>query len=148
NDGFHFNSCEYVRIINCEVRCQDDACALFGSNKFVTITNCSFSTRWSIFRFGSGNSQNIAVSNCLIYDTYGCPVKISAGRARIENLTFSNIIMENVTGPIGIGFSGKGRNNNTEDGPVYMRNIAFNGIRASVDEKPVNHPDIPFEVLL
>ena len=111
NDGFHFNNSEYVHLINCDVQCQDDACALFGSNKFVTISNCSFSTRWSIFRFGGGESQNITVTNCLIYDTYGCPIKISAGNARIENLTFSNIIMRNVTGPIGIGFSDHTPNN-------------------------------------
>jgi len=149
NDGFHFNDCEYVHVMNCDVQCQDDACALFGSNKFVTITNCSFSTRWSIFRFGGGESQNIAVSNCLIYDTYGCPIKISAGRASIENFTFSNIIMRNVTGPIGIGFSGPSNNstNDTQDATKpFIRNIVFNAIRATVVAKPIDHPDIHFGV--
>jgi hypothetical protein len=150
NDGFHFNNSEYVHIINCDVECQDDACALFGSNKFVTISNCSFSTRWSIFRFGGGESQNITVTNCLIYDTYGCPIKISAGNARIENLTFSNIIMRNVTGPIGMGFSGPSRNNsNTNTQPTikpFIRNVVFNGIRATVAAKPIDHPDIHFGV--
>ena len=150
NDGFHFNNSEYVHIANCDVQCQDDACALFGSNKFVTITNCSFSTRWSVFRFGGGESQNIAVSNCLIYDTYGCPIKISAGRANIENFTFSNIIMRNVTGPIGIGFSGPSNNNsnnNTQDTrKPFIRNIVFNAIRATVVAKPIDHPDIHFGV--
>lgn len=151
NDGFHFNNCKYVHIVNSDVRCQDDACALFGSNQFVTITNCSFSTRWSIFRFGSGEAQNIVISNCLIYETYGCPIKISAGNARLENLTFSNIIMRNVTGPIGIGFSGaskRGANDTTQatTQPTFVRNIAFNGIRATVVPVPVNHSDIPFDV--
>jgi hypothetical protein len=149
NDGFHFNDGEYVHITNCDVICQDDACALFGSNKFVTVTNCSFSTRWSVFRFGGGASQNIAVSNCLIYETYGCPVKISAGRASIENFTFSNIVMKNVTGPIGIGFSGRNNNNQNpspEGEKPFIRNIAFNGIRATVIPQPLRHPDIPFEV--
>jgi hypothetical protein len=149
NDGFHFNDGQYVHIANCDIQCQDDACALFGSNKFVTITNCSFSTRWSIFRFGGGESQNIAISNCLIYDTYGCPIKISAGRAGIENFTFSNIVMRNVTGPIGIGFSGKSNNNNTNSQNLpkpFLRNIVFNGIRATTISQPVNHPDIPFDV--
>ena len=41
NDGFHINSSQYVNIVNCNVMCQDDACALFGSNKFVTVTNCT-----------------------------------------------------------------------------------------------------------
>jgi len=152
NDGFHFNNCKYVHIINSDVRCQDDACALFGSNQFVTVTNCSFSTRWSIFRFGSGDAQNIVVSNCLIYDTYGCPIKISSGNARLENLTFSNIIMRNVTGPIGIGFSGLSKRSPNDSAPVataqptFVRNIVFNGIRATVVPVPVNHPDIPFDV--
>ncbi|NII28401.1 glycoside hydrolase [Pseudoflavitalea sp. X16] len=151
NDGFHFNDTQYVHISGCDVQCQDDACALFGSNQFVTITNCSFSTRWSIFRFGGGEAQNITVSNCLIYDTYGCPVKISSGRARIENLSFSNIIMRNVTGPIGIGFTGSSNNPNNNNPaadtvPSFVRNISFNNIRATVVEKPVNHPDIHFGV--
>ncbi len=47
NDGFHFISSQYVHVSNCDVECQDDACALFGSCKFVTVANCSFSTRWS-----------------------------------------------------------------------------------------------------
>ena len=153
NDGFHFNDCEHVHLVNCDVQCQDDACALFGTNKFVTITSCSFSTRWSVFRFGGGDSQNITVSNCLIYDTYGCPVKISAGSANIENLSFSNIIMQNVTGPVGIGFSGppnKNPGNNSDTLPVakksFIRNIVFNNIRATVVAQPLDHPDIHFGV--
>src|SRR5215204_7305195 len=67
NDGFHLNSSQFVHILNCDVVCQDDACALFGSNKFVTVTNCTFSTRWSVFRFGGGEAENITVSNCVIY---------------------------------------------------------------------------------
>lgn len=147
NDGFHFNSSQYVHLSNSDVQCQDDACALFGSNKFVTVSNCSFSTRWSVFRFGGGESQNIAVSNCLIYETYGCPIKISAGRAQIENLSFSNIIMRNVTGPIGIGFSGGDSGNSSpEGGKPFVRNISFSNIRATVVAQPINHPDIPFDV--
>jgi hypothetical protein len=152
NDGFHFNNSEYVHLLNCDVQCQDDACALFGSNKFVTITNCSFSTRWSIFRFGGGESQNITISNCLIYDTYGCPIKISAGNARIENLSFSDIIMRNVTGPIGIGFSGPSKNNANNNTQAttkpFIRNISFNNIRATVAAKPIDHPDIHFGVTI
>lgn len=151
NDGFHFNNSEYVHLVNSDVQCQDDACALFGSNKFVTISNCTFSTRWSVFRFGGGQSQNITVTNCLIYETYGCPVKISAGNASIENFTFSNITMRNVTGPIGIGFSGPSGNNNssgTNTSKPFIRNIVFSNIRATVVAAPVDHPDIHFGVTI
>ncbi len=142
NDGFHFISAKYVSVTNCTVLCQDDACALFGSCQYVTVNNCVFSTRWSIFRFGGGEVKNIAVSNCLIYDTYGCPIKVGAGGMRLENMTFSNIIMQNVTGPIGINFSRRGRNEQQPPdaaAPVaYVRNISFNNIRVSLAAAPVD----------
>ncbi len=159
NDGFHFISCQNVHVSNCDVECQDDACALFGSCKFVTVANCSFSTRWSVFRFGGGEAENITVSNCLIYNTFGCPIKLRCGPgSRFENISFSNLIMKDVTGPISIGLGPQPRRpaqtpaaNVTETNtsatqrqkPGIVRNISFNGIRASV-AKPVQLSDVPF----
>src|SRR5215469_4488606 len=80
NDGFHFISSQYVHVSNCDVESQDDACALFGSCKYVTIANSTFSTRWAVFRFGGGNPEDIVISNCVIYQTYGCPIKMHFGR--------------------------------------------------------------------
>jgi len=155
NDGFHFISCEYVQISNCNVQSQDDACALFGSCKFVTITNCSFSTRWSVFRFGGGQAESITVSNCVIHQTYGCPIKIQAGpNSRFENLSFSNLIMNRVTGPICIAVGGRRQQGPEIEGqpsvapPVpsapagIARNISFRGIRAAV-VMPEQLPDLP-----
>ncbi|HEX6731763.1 MAG TPA: glycosyl hydrolase family 28 protein, partial [Pyrinomonadaceae bacterium] len=148
NDGFHINSSQYVHISNCDIVCQDDACALFGSNKFITVSNCTFSTRWSVFRFGGGEAENIAVSNCVIYDTYGCPIKARFGaRSRFENITFSNLIMRNVTGPISIGLDSTRRNPNQNAAPPVkgvVRNINFNGIRAMVVAQGKQHDDLPW----
>lgn len=150
NDGFHIVSSQYVHIINCDVACQDDACALFGSNKFVTVTNCTFSTRWSVFRFGGGEAENITVSNCVIYETYGCPIKIRFGSGgRMENVIFSNLVMKNVTGPISIGLSSASRRNSgsSEKGsrpPGIIRNLSFSGIRATVVAEGRTHDDLPF----
>lgn len=141
NDGFHFISSKYVHISKCDVQVEDDACALFGSCQFITISDSSFSTRWSIFRFGGGIAENITVSNCIIYETYGCPIKMLCGRgSRLENILFSNIIMKDVTGPISIGLTTG--NDGTEalaDVPGIVRNISFSNIRASV-VKPVTPP--------
>ncbi|HEY7119964.1 MAG TPA: glycosyl hydrolase family 28 protein [Tepidisphaeraceae bacterium] len=150
NDGFHINSSHYVNIANCNVACQDDACALFGSNQFVTVTNCSFSTRWSVFRFGGGEARNITVSNCVIYETYGCPIKMRCGaRSRFENISFANLVMDKVTGPISIGLSSAARRPAAAgDGqPVekgVVRNISFNGIRANVVATGGQYDDLPF----
>jgi polygalacturonase len=153
NDGFHFISCQYVHVSNCTVQCQDDACALFGSCKFITITNSSFSTRWSVFRFGGGEAENIVVSNCLIYETYGCPIKMRCGpNSRFENISFSNLVMTNVTGPISIGLGDPPRRagaaSASETGmdpgaPGIVRNISFSGILATV-VVPAQVPGVPF----
>jgi len=110
NDGFHFISCEYMHVANCDIQCQDDACALFGSCKFVTVTDCTFSTRWSVFRFGGGTAENISVTNCIMDVVFGCPIKLHGSpNSRFENMMFSNLIMNQVTGPISIGLGARGR---------------------------------------
>jgi hypothetical protein len=145
NDGFHFISAEHVSISNCTVLCQDDACALFGSCQFVTVTNCVFSTRWSVFRFGGGRVRNVMVSDCVIFETYGCPIKVGAGQMQLENLSFSNLILQDVTGPIGIHFSGQRRGSGgaANVGPAFVRNLSFSHIRASVVREPsMTYPDM------
>ena len=135
NDGFHFIASEYVHMTNCDVYCQDDACALFGSCKFVTVTNCTFSTRWSVFRFGGGEAENIVVSNCILNEVWGCPVKMRcAPGSRYENISFSNIVMNNVTGPFSIGLGEQRPDAPAAPAlpPGIVRNISFSNIRATV----------------
>lgn len=155
NDGFHLISCERVHISDCDIECQDDACALFGSCRFVTVSNCSFSTRWSVFRFGGGVAENIAVSNCLIYHTFGCPIKMRCGPgSRFENMSFSNLVMDGVTGPISINLGprhpgvtpqtpSQSEPQEATGEPGIVRNIAFRGIHARV-VVPEPFPDVPF----
>src|SRR4051812_34058214 len=116
NDGFHFISAQHVRLQNCDVQCQDDACALFGSCQHLTITNSSFSTRWSCFRFGGGIAEKITVSNCVIYQVFGCPIKLRCDPgARFEDMVFSNLELHDVTGPISIGAGTQhGENNRSQ----------------------------------
>ncbi len=151
NDGFHFISAEYVTVSNCTIKSQDDACALFGSCRFITITNCSFSTRWSVFRFGGGVAENITVSNCLLYEVDGCPIKLHAGPGtRLENMSFSNLILQEVTGPINISVgpseprsaaatqAGGGAQMpvSKDTRPAVVRNISFSNIHGTVTTNP------------
>jgi polygalacturonase len=146
NDGFHFISCQHVMISNCNIQCQDDACALFGSCKFITVTNSSFSTRWSVFRFGGGVAENITVSNCLLYQVYGCPIKFHGSLgSRFENISFSNIVLDDVTGPIHISIGPSNRPRAGRDsGPAITRNISFSNIHGTVTTNPSQLPDVAF----
>ena len=136
NDGFHFISAQYVTISNCIVKSQDDACAMFGSCQYITITNSSFSTRWSVFRFGGGHVQNIAVSNCLLYEVDGCPFKFQGDPGSLfENISFSDIVLQNVTGPISISIGGQ-LPPPDDKSPVIARNISFSNIHGTVTTNP------------
>ena len=149
DDGFHFVSCEYVNMSNSNVQCQDDACALFGGCRFVTVTNCTFSTRWSVFRFGGGTAENIVVSNCVLAGVLGCPIKFQGGPgSTFQNMSFSNLIFQDVTGPIHISISSPaGMTAPAEpqepppaqpaqpvrrEGPAIVRNISFSNIHGNV----------------
>jgi hypothetical protein len=135
NDGFHFISAEYVTVSNCIIKCGDDACALFGSCKYITVTNSYFSTRWSVFRFGGGHAENIAVSNCLLVEVDGCPIKFQGDPGSLfQNMSFSNLVLQDVTGPISISV-GRRQNAPADRGPVIVRNISFSNIHGTVTAK-------------
>ena len=156
NDGFHFISTSQLTVSNCIVYSQDDACALFGSCQFVTISNCIFSTRWSVFRFGGGSPKNIAISNCVLHQVYGCPIKFQGNPgSSYENISFSNIVFDDVTGPIHVGVGPRAPRvvapgtppppvtddmtaaARAETGPpAVMRNISFSNIRGNVTTDP------------
>jgi polygalacturonase len=163
NDGFHFISAEYVTISNCVILSQDDACALFGSCRFVTVTNCVFSTRWSVFRFGGGFAANVSVSNCIFYEVYGCPIKLQGNPgSRYENLSFSNLTFQDVTGPIHIGVGPRRPRPEeaakpaggidpanglplTDPTPAVARNISFSHLRGNIVLTEQDLPDATFQ---
>ncbi len=156
NDGFHFISAQNLTVSNCIVLSQDDACALFGSCQNVTITNCTFSTRWSVFRFGGGQVRNVAISNCVLRQVYGCPIKFQGNPgSSYENISFSDLVLDDVTGPIHVGVGPRPsrprpagapaapvRDDMTsphpeENGPpAVMRNISFAHIHGNVTTNP------------
>ena len=154
NDGFHFISAEYVTVDNCTILSQDDACAMFGSCKFITVTNSVFSTRWSVFRFGGGVAENISISNCVLYDVFGCPIKFQGNEgSRFENISFANLVLQQVTGPIHISLGPRTRpNQGVDEGlqpavpketrpPAVARNISFSNIHGTVTTNPPQLPE-------
>lgn len=149
NDGFHFISAEYVTVSNCTVKSQDDACAMFGSCRYITITNSSFSTRWSVFRFGGGSANNITISNCLLYQVYGCPIKFQVNTgSRHENISFSNLILDDVTGPIHLSVGPRPPRDSAampsrtgDEVPAVVRNISFSNIHGTVTTSPQQLPE-------
>ncbi len=148
NDGIDLMGTENVTISDCLITCEDDAICL--QNMFddapvrnVVITNCIMSTRWSAIRSGGahrGGIRDVTVSNCVIHDTYGCGIKLQiSGNGTMENMTFSNIVMRNVSAPISLRFGNHHYNNEQRDARHPwggMKNILFDNIRASICDEP------------
>jgi hypothetical protein len=150
NDGFDLTLCEDVTISDCHIDCGDDAVALKEGGVRIVVTNCIISTRWAAFRVGPearGEYRDIAISNCVVYNTYGAGIKIQEVEGGImENILFDNLVMNNVTGPISLRLGGYlgWKNERKESLPIgVLRNIRFSNIRATVAD---NAYPLPHEV--
>ena len=110
----------------------------------VVITNCILSSDCAAIRVGPDaveNIERVCVSNCVIRDTRLNGIKIQmAFGVVMRDMVFSNMVMDNVTGPISLRLAGwkMGAGNiwavfddsHWEKGE--LRNILFENIRARV----------------
>ena len=155
NDGIHINSSRNVTISNCNVTCGDDSLVIRANNvslaenkvcEHVTVTNCNFTSYSGGIRIGwknCGTIRNCTFSNIVMTDTsigvditlphfdYDAekPYTWDMGReaTRIENLSFSNVVMNDVYGePVKIYVA-----DNPETTVDAIRNLYFSGIRAT-----------------
>ena len=154
NDGIDLMGTENVTISDCLLFCEDDAICfqdMFDDApvRNITITNCVMSTRWAAIRSGGahrGGIRDVAVSNCVIHDTYGCGIKLQiSGNGTMENMTFSNIVMRNVSAHFtAIGESPLQQRRTRQTFPFgSMKNILFNNIRASVVDEATLRRELP-----
>ncbi len=152
NDGIDLMSSQNVRISDCTMLCGDDAICLQNMSderpiENIVINNCIMSTRWAALRTGGahrGGIRHVTMSNCFIYDTYGCGIKLQvSGNGSLEEMAFTGLVMENVTSPISLRLGNHHYNNEKRDERYpfgRMRNILFSNIRASViDEHRLQH---------
>jgi hypothetical protein len=152
NDGLDIDGCRDVSITNCNIRSGDDSIALKTSEaghpcRDIVITNCILSSDCAAIRVGPdavADIENVSASNCVVRDTRlnGIKIEESFG-ATMQNMVFSNFVMDNVSGPISIRLAGwkMGTGNvwgvfddsNWEKG--RLRNVLFDNIRARSGDK-------------
>ena len=124
NDGIHINSSRNVTISNCDITCGDDSIIVRANNaslaenkvcEKVCVTNCNLTSYSGGIRIGWKNDgviRNCTFSNIVMTDTsVGIDITLphfifdperlytaDMGREEtlIENLSFNNIIMDNV----------------------------------------------------
>jgi len=147
NDALDIDGCQDVFIANCNIVSEDDCIALKTTEpgvpcRDIVITNCILSSYCAAIRVGPdavADIQRVAVTNCVIRNTRLNGIKIQEVMgAMMRDMVFSNIVMEDVGGPISIRLAGwkQGSGNvwsvlddrNWEQG--RLGNILFDNIRA------------------
>jgi polygalacturonase len=161
NDGIDIES-RNVTIDNCMIDCDDDAICL-KSNYYwpvenVTITNCNIGTNCNGIKTGTaslGGFKNITISNVVIHQAskdnlrfwqknfkgIEQPRTVLAGIAleivdggTMENVSISNITMNDVQTPIFIRLGDRARKEKLTDPdrpPGYIKNVTISNITAS-----------------
>lgn len=146
NDGIDIDSCRRVRIIGCDLDNGDDAICIKATRSTpcenIVVTGCVIRSVWGALKLGTesaGDFRNIILSDISIRDTHGGGLKIiSMDGCRMENIQVSNIIMDNVSGPIFVRLGGRLRKYfaGQPDRPVGMvRNISIRNVTMRVWEE-------------
>ncbi len=116
-DGVDIESCINVRITDSVVEVGDDGIAVksgngremmkYGGSENILMENCTIKYAHGGFVIGSetaGGAKNVEVRNCKFIGTdRGVRIKTRRGRGgKIENITISHILMDNVSCPVAI----------------------------------------------
>jgi len=115
SDGIDVDGCQEVFISNCNIHSGDDSIALKTIERGapcrdVVITNCILSSKCAAIRVGPDaveDIERVCASNCVIRDTplNGIKIQMSFG-VTMRDMVFSNMVMDNVTGPISLRLAG------------------------------------------
>ena len=116
NDALDIDACEDVLIENCDIVSGDDGICLkstLGPCRKIVVRDCIVSSATAALKFGTssyGGFIDIDVSNCYFYDCPMGAIKLQAvDGGRLENVSISRIVMEEVGSPLFIRLGNRGR---------------------------------------
>jgi polygalacturonase len=142
NDGIDIDCCRRVRISDCDILSGDDAIVLKSTAdvpcRDVVVSNCVLSTLCNALKLGTesnGGFENIAFSNCTVYDTRLAGIALeTVDGGTLNNVNVSNIVMTRVGAPIFVRLGNRARPFR-EGGPVpgvaALRNVQITNIQAT-----------------
>ena len=156
-DGMDIDSCNGVRIKDCDVYSGDDAIVLKSTVagrpcRNVTVTNCRLSGSPASLKLGTesnGGFENITFADCYLYDgREGIAIEEVDGGFN-QHVSVSNIVMRNIEIPIFIRLGNRARAIQGEPKPgmgslrdIIIRNVEATGagnIGCSITGQP-GHP--------
>jgi polygalacturonase len=123
NDGLDLDGCRDVFISNCRLITGDDSICPKSTARVtenMVVNNCIVSSHTAAFKLGTssaGGFRNITLSNCIFRDCRMGAIKLLCVDGGIlENILISDVVMDNVEGPIFIRLGSRGiRYNDKKD---------------------------------
>lgn len=150
-DGLDFDGCSNVNVSNSTFDNSDDSICLQASRpdtpcKNISISNCHFTTQWGGMRIGllsRGTIESVTVTNCTFRDIKDSGLKIQQNEGgEMRNMTFSNLVMNNVPRPIFMTFTQQRASVETTEGTYEplkrMHNFMFDTIIVDNSEGDVD----------
>ena len=104
-DGIDMDGCKDIRIANCRIETGDDCIIFISMDSWgparlcenITVTNCILSSASAAVKFSEGNKlgvRNIAIDNCVIYDTNRGFVFTTTMGGTIADVVISNLTID------------------------------------------------------
>lgn len=135
NDGLDLDGCTDVLIENCDMNSGDDAVCLKSTKnpcRNFVVRNCRLASNTAPLKFGTssrGGFINIHVYNCYFYDSPMGAIKLqSVDGGRLEEVTISRVVMENVGNPLFIRLGNRGRSYENFTGQKFSADAEHEGI--------------------
>jgi hypothetical protein len=115
NDGIDIDSCELVRVNDCDIDTGDDAICFKTTSQLpcrdVTITNCRLRSDCSTIKMGTESAANfdhIRISNCqLLFAKLGGIKLLSVDGASLQNVEITDVTMHSGHIPIFMRLGGR-----------------------------------------
>lgn len=128
NDGIHMTNSRNVRITNCDIRVGDDAIIVSGFEDEIDTDNLKTNKIADVQLYGNklGISENIVVSNCVL-QSRSAGIRIGYGNLDMRNCQFSNLIIYGSNRGIGLFVREKGSIENMKFSNIIIDNRLHQG---------------------
>ncbi|MFC1652245.1 glycoside hydrolase family 28 protein [Planctomycetota bacterium] len=136
NDGFDLDGCKNILIEDCNIRSGDDSiCPKSTTERLcenLVVKNCRVQSNTAAFKCGTssrGGFRNMSVTDC---DFSGCRMGVikllTVDGGILEDITISNIVMNDVEGPIFIPLANRGRTYEKPTEQIYGQDVKAEGL--------------------
>jgi polygalacturonase len=145
NDGIDLDSCEDIRIRDCDIESGDDALCLKTTSprpcRDITASGCKLSTRCNAIKLGTeslGDFEDISVTDCQITNIGMAGIALyCVDGGNLHDVTLNGITMDSVTAPICVRLGARLKTFRAGDQPkppgtlrdVTIKNVRVTGAR-------------------